>query len=286
MPDASFRLWPFHLKPEADELFSSWVARLALAHGITVRRFLAEGIALPVPQMSYDIDRGLKPVFLERLAIKTASSLAHVERSTLLVYRPVLFPHNGAMTHWTWVRRYCTGLQFCPYCLYDDKIPYFRRHWRLSLFTVCEVHHQLLIEKCPLCGWSILPGRFVENDIHAHRIGSCWFCGYDLKSADPMGFSRDMISILAGFQKQVHQLVSTGLFFEEDTSHVNPAGLFRRLRGEIGPLCLKFIEPESSSTTSFHLRNSVRRKRIFESLPADVRARALVAAQTKWPTGR
>lgn len=131
MIDASFRLWPCHFKPETDELFSSWVARLALSHGVTVRQFLAEGIGLPERQSSSDIDRGLMPVYLERLAIKTASSLTQVVRSTLLVYRRVLFPHHSPLANWTWVRCQSNGLQFCPYCLYDDKVPYFRRHWRL-----------------------------------------------------------------------------------------------------------------------------------------------------------
>ncbi len=32
-------LWPVHLKPQEDELLSSWLTRLALAHGQTVASF-------------------------------------------------------------------------------------------------------------------------------------------------------------------------------------------------------------------------------------------------------
>ena len=281
MTDASFRLWPCHFKPEADELFSSWVARLALSHGVTVRQFLADGVALPGSQMSSDIDRGLKPVYLERMAIKTASSLTQVERSTLLVYRRVLFPHHGALTHWTWVRRYCTGLQFCPYCLYDDKTPYFRRHWRLSLFTICETHGQLLMENCPVCGWSIQPGRDKQDRSRPHRLSSCGVCGYDLRSADPMGVSIDTITVLTRFQWRVHQLVAMGLFFEGDSPDESPAVFFRRLRDEVGPLALKFIGPVCTSGAAAQLRHSLSRKRLFESLPVDVRVRALLGALHK-----
>jgi hypothetical protein len=32
-------LWPVHLKPQEDELLSSWLARLALAHGLRLKSF-------------------------------------------------------------------------------------------------------------------------------------------------------------------------------------------------------------------------------------------------------
>lgn len=32
-------VWPVHLKPQVDELLSSWLTRLALAHGQTVASF-------------------------------------------------------------------------------------------------------------------------------------------------------------------------------------------------------------------------------------------------------
>ncbi len=35
-------LWPVHLKPQEDELLSSWLARLALAHGQTVATFTSQ----------------------------------------------------------------------------------------------------------------------------------------------------------------------------------------------------------------------------------------------------
>jgi hypothetical protein len=33
--DLTGKVWPVHLKPQEDELLSSWLTRLALAHGQT-----------------------------------------------------------------------------------------------------------------------------------------------------------------------------------------------------------------------------------------------------------
>ena len=37
----SGRLWPAHVKPQQDELLSSWLVRLAMAHGVKLHTFSA-----------------------------------------------------------------------------------------------------------------------------------------------------------------------------------------------------------------------------------------------------
>ena len=41
--------------------------------------------------------------------------------------------------------------RYCPLCLKDDPVPYFRMIWHLPFVTVCPVHHVLLVNRCPSC---------------------------------------------------------------------------------------------------------------------------------------
>ncbi|MGH9908482.1 MAG: TniQ family protein, partial [Pyrinomonadaceae bacterium] len=63
-------LWPVHLKPQEDELLSSWLARLALAHGQTEASFTIRvwpGRIL----VARDVDLWNDPTIFETLFIKT-----------------------------------------------------------------------------------------------------------------------------------------------------------------------------------------------------------------------
>jgi hypothetical protein len=76
---------PSHCKPEVDELLSSWLTRLSLAHGLDVRTLGAvlrpgKGIG------SGDIDRCADPTILEVLAEKTATPLNQVLTTRLKAY--------------------------------------------------------------------------------------------------------------------------------------------------------------------------------------------------------
>ncbi|MGH9962017.1 MAG: TniQ family protein, partial [Pyrinomonadaceae bacterium] len=70
-------LWPVHLKPQEDELLSSWLARLALAHGQTVATFTYRvwpGRIL----VGRDVDLWNDPGMFETLSTKTGTSPTRV----------------------------------------------------------------------------------------------------------------------------------------------------------------------------------------------------------------
>src|SRR5262252_275300 len=75
IPDSglSGQLLPLHGRPQADELLSSWLTRLSLAHGLTLHAF---GTNLwPAPGFwERDIDRCAILAFLTVLGWKTATS--------------------------------------------------------------------------------------------------------------------------------------------------------------------------------------------------------------------
>jgi len=52
---------------------------------------------------------------------------------------------------------------YCPYCLLEDEVPYFRLSWRFAFTTHCERHRCLLEERCPTCGSPVWPASIQIN---------------------------------------------------------------------------------------------------------------------------
>ena len=155
----SGQLFPRHVKPQADELLSSWLTRLSLAHGLPPRAFGT--ILWPARQIwTGDIDRRATPDMLSILAQKTATSHRRAFATTLSAYDGALWEglESSRSRHWLLLcaiqrqRRGRPGLQYCPQCLRADTTPYFRRCWRLGFVTVCTEHRRRLLDRCPACG--------------------------------------------------------------------------------------------------------------------------------------
>ncbi len=181
-------LWPVHLKPQDDELLSSWLARLALAHGQTVAPFTARvwpGRIL----VARDVDLWNDPGMFETLSIKTRTPLARAFATTLGSYEGWLF-NQPRQCHLPWVlprylnirphRRF--GLQFCPWCLASDKEPYFRRQWRLAFLVLCPLHRTLLLDRCQRCGMAVCYERQTAKEPGTRwLLTQCYRCRSDLR---------------------------------------------------------------------------------------------------------
>jgi hypothetical protein len=50
-----------------------------------------------------------------------------------------------------------TGSQYCPICLSEGSIPYFKLYWRLSLSVSCPIHEVRMGNSCPHCGFPAWP---------------------------------------------------------------------------------------------------------------------------------
>jgi hypothetical protein len=180
-------LWPAHVKPQDDELLSSWLARLALAHGQTVAPFTATvwpGRIL----VARDVDLWNDPEIFETLSTKTSTPLGRVFAATLASYEGWLF-NKPRQCHLPWaLPRYLnisphrpSGLQFCPWCLASDKEPYFRRQWRLGLLVLCPLHRTLLLDRCQSCGMAVCYERQTTQDGTRWLLTQCYKCRTDLR---------------------------------------------------------------------------------------------------------
>jgi len=69
------------------------------------------------------------------------------------------------------------GPMFCPLCLREDPIPYYRIAWRFSFVTHCHLHGITLLDRCPQCQERIWPnaGEFKKRKgwCPLHHCSSC-----------------------------------------------------------------------------------------------------------------
>jgi hypothetical protein len=187
-------LWPIRYKPLPDELLSCWLVRLAHGHGLKVQTFCNLIFGNRYQVWNRDIDR-LAPTWLvDELCRRTGTSPEMAWNTTLRTYEGLLyskFRMSGAL-HWILTlkmyhrKREGFGLQFCPTCLADDAIPYFRKSWRVAFNTVCTRHGTMLLDRCPTCDVAAVPHRLDMAKPDAMEIAPlsyCHSCGFDLRNA-------------------------------------------------------------------------------------------------------
>jgi hypothetical protein len=189
----SGHLWPVHLKPLPDELLSSWIVRLAAAHGLKLHTFCT--LAWPRKQIwNTDIDKHADDEFLRVLVEKTATPWERARETTLQAYEGVLYETHNPHGNTRWIlplgiyhrQHRSPGLQFCPQCLAEDPEPYFRRSWRLACTTICVRHDTALLDRCPECGATVNIHRGERGDRNKwipDPITYCHACRFDLALA-------------------------------------------------------------------------------------------------------
>lgn len=190
----SGEVYPVHLKPKDDELLSSWIVRLSLAHGLAPKQFAPFLQQRFSGDWEWQLTADLKPPqeVLNTLSKKTATPLSRIREMTLGRYGGQLYKRSskGRLCHWIMphylghvTRAQKFGMQACARCLAEDNEPYFRRSWRLAFVVVCPYHESCLIDRCPSCGNSI---QFHRNAAALSRTATdimtvCHKCQFDLR---------------------------------------------------------------------------------------------------------
>lgn len=199
-------LYPLHLKPKDDELLSSWIVRLSLAHGLTPTEF-ASLFRLPRSGPIWclkDIDLNIRtttftPVtsltkLLDALSQQTATPLERVQGMTLDEYEGRLYHKMFSGRTYSWViphdfrsnpKIMRFGMQACLQCLAEDKKPYYRRVWRLAFVVACPRHKSRLIDRCPACGEAIHFQWSATYLVHVpeRAMTTCYKCWFDFRNA-------------------------------------------------------------------------------------------------------
>lgn len=171
--------WPFTPQPAKGELLSSYLVRIAHAHGMKPYSFYA--FHFPgVPIWNRDIDLGIQSGLLEKISVCSGQSQATLQSMTLQTWLIQLTPNLHAaqpsgITPWINAlgifhrTRTRFGVQYCPACLY--KTPAFLKIWRLAFVTVCPVHRVQLHDSCVHCGSPVMFHRTERFMVSCHACG-------------------------------------------------------------------------------------------------------------------
>lgn len=172
--------WPAEVVPAQDELLSSWLHRLALAHGLSPRHF-GDCLGFGAGAWSARLDLKAPATLLDLLHDRTGVCSDRIAAMTIegLAWRPLLLPlrHSVGLAGADQTR--ATWLQFCPQCLAEDEAPYFRRAWRRASVMICRRHGRRLIDRCPACRQGLAP----FNQCALTPQSQCAVCGFDLPQA-------------------------------------------------------------------------------------------------------
>lgn len=252
-------LWPIHLKPKEDELLSSWLLRLGVANGVRSCRWWPPTCASKLI-LGSDVDDYVNEDFINDLVERTGTPISNVVATTLSIYIERLhdshhasnlawilpkLTHNGSCdktAHRPYKRRLklndaellpLPGIQFCTLCLAEDKEPYFRRAWRLSLVTVCPKHRILLLNRCPSCTSKIhlcLYQRTGSKDYKSNVMTICHSCKYDLRKVVNEFSAHNACAKEVELQKTLMNVLNQGEIELQDGEIVKSRDFFFILR--------------------------------------------------------
>ncbi|QFT11220.1 TniQ family protein [Vibrio sp. THAF190c] len=156
-------LLPIRPRLQEGELLSSWVTRLALGNRVYTHTLFSELLDFKGDAYYRDIDRLSSLELLELLTKATGFSTASLRKAQLHTYEGELFEAINPTGNTKWIlplgiyhrTKLRFGVVYCPKCLAEDQVKFFRKIWRLSFITICPKHKCLLRDSCSNCGANI-----------------------------------------------------------------------------------------------------------------------------------
>lgn len=132
--------------PLIDEAASSWLSRFAISQGTDLKTALT---FLELPAVR-DIDTQMVGALLAAVRLKCG-----LPGDALACHDRVMsrLPELGSLSEGLLTTNHCGRplTQFCRYCVYEMRTPYFPIHWRFSVWQWCPLHDCQLDIACPHC---------------------------------------------------------------------------------------------------------------------------------------
>lgn len=284
----SRNLWPARLQPKRDELLSSWLVRLSMAHGQKLHTFCS--ITWPKKSIwNRDIDKSADADIVRILSAKTATPIERVRAMTVAGYEGTLYEKHNRFGPTSWImpigvyhrKRVQYGLQYCPSCLAEDEAPYFRRKWRLAFITICEHHHRVLHDRCPICGAAV---NFHRDELGNFRkfaptsMTLCHSCNFDLRdvtksnssfrpvTVEEIAFTTRLTQLLNGEGHRIGNLSFTyaHLFFDGLRQIMKILGMRNKSIASLREVICDTYNVESYAPTNSRQRPDVQEQGISE----------------------
>ena len=196
-----------------DEALSSWLIRAALDSGCDPLSLT--GVLWPKWRIwSVDVDRGLSAEQVQVLINTTKIDESQFNSATLRNFLIKYNLDNQTFDAWYLVlgtrnRKHRGGWQYCPECLSEDNVAYFRLPWRFAWHTGCIKHNQHLHDQCPHCHNAIQPRRLEAPD---QVMTCCSICKKSLLEVN----ERFMDCHALAFQKIFDQFLKQGCATYQD----------------------------------------------------------------------
>jgi hypothetical protein len=184
---------PVRSRPLPDESMSSWILRVLSGNWLKTKatsKYFFDSSHI----LAKDLDRA-PPAKLIKYA-QRISGVTDKELESLLLIgeREHIFEYANDMGStpyitalWRFVKQKEVerGLAYCPDCLREDLIPYFRKSWRYSFVTTCSRHKRLLEDQCPHCGEYFQHSAGAKYGPQSTKIDqmTCAFCFRSILSA-------------------------------------------------------------------------------------------------------
>ncbi len=173
--------------PQPNELLSSWLTRLAFAHGYSLTTFISLFLRPNGSTLSrIDIDFKEDANLLEMLSLKSGLPYTRIFQMSLRSEEGYLFESDHGLYPPNQIRklkdrRTHYGLMFCPICLSEDTHPYWRKQWRYRFFNACPKHRVFLTDRCGKCSERVRFNRMKPSAALVY----CSKCGRDLRKTVP-----------------------------------------------------------------------------------------------------
>lgn len=180
--------WPFHPRPQPDEIAISWLVRLALAYRRTLREFDKEVLGTCIvtrehkgrwsPRIIFDAAK--LELALPKLALGTGVGLNELRA----LFKPPPADHDLS-------RLAGQAQPVCPVCWAQDGQPYIRKSWTLATTEVCTHHGVLLLDRCRACGLEIRNDafRWYQKD-----MAYCRRCGANFRLLPAIAADPDVVA--------------------------------------------------------------------------------------------
>lgn len=184
-------IFPLYVPPLQEELFSSWMFRLAASHKIDYYEFLQKYLNFKSQTSKYDIDAAPTTEIIEILTHRTPIKKGTLENLFLTSFGSHILPINSRLgvsksIHFLKLikqKQKINGIPCCPKCL-SMGIPYIKRKWKLTTSIICLECKTYLIDECPSCQRKITFWRSNQEEINPdtnNLIRKCK-CRFDLSN--------------------------------------------------------------------------------------------------------
>ena len=163
--------------PFEDELLSSWIIRMAYAHKTHPHTFVNQYLNYrPYAFFLAENDITLNADMIKDIESKTYQKI-NVRSLMLTTYSGILqeniYPNNPTI--------FFTHQKYCPICLREDKVSYFRKGWRTVFYNICHKHQCYLYEYCPACHARLDVSKMYDNQL---PFTYCHRCGFELQKTE------------------------------------------------------------------------------------------------------